>query len=197
LGISGWDELLQGTTSVVKIAEASYAQVYRITASTGYSIIKIVQLKVADDPESIDCETASPVELVISEMKIMNEMTEVPGFVAFKGAHLIQGIPSKQIERARSNFSAQRAKDGEEPSLFPDSSDYTENSIFLAIELGDAGDVLETFPITDRHQFWSILLGVIMALSRAETVAEFEASLSLIHEYIKAEKRTAPGSPRE
>jgi len=53
---------------------------------------------------------------------------------------------------------------------------YTEDTLFLAIELGDAGTVLEDVAINDNDQLWDIFLGVVVALSHAEASFQFEVS---------------------
>ncbi|KAH9208586.1 hypothetical protein DL95DRAFT_311564 [Leptodontidium sp. 2 PMI_412] len=104
----------------------------------------------------------------------MNVLTEVPGFVGFKDAHLIKGRFAPSLEEA---FYEYIADDGEyEPreTHFPDPEIFTEESTFLVLELADAGEVLEDMPIETIDQVWDVFLGVCMALSRAEYLCEFE-----------------------
>jgi serine/threonine-protein kinase haspin len=177
-----WDEILEGELSAVKIAEASYAEVYRITTEYGSSIIKVMQLKLLSDPESMDAYTSVAVGQVVSEIRIMNAMTEVPGFVSFKDAHLVQGKPGIVISEAWDEYLLNIAgEDGDLPrpnSDFPHPASYSDRALFLAIELGDAGEVLQNFPIDTMDKFWDIFIGAILALSRAEIYSEFEVSVS-------------------
>lgn len=103
----------------------------------------------------------------------MNALTEVPGFVLFKDAHLIRGIPSKEIAAA---YEAHLPKLKKYGSGFPHPEQYSEDSTFLVIELGDAGEVLEDFKFDSIEQVWDIFLGTVMALGRAENEFEFEVS---------------------
>lgn len=170
-----WDLVLPSDSTLQKIAEASFAEVYRVMNGDGTSILKIMQLKVSTDPASLDIRTACAVETVISELRIMNALTEVPGFVTFKEVHLIQGKPGTQIKEA---WDARFAL-SDNKSEFPDPDDYTSESTFLVIELGDAGNALEDCKMEHIEQVWDVLLGVIMALSRAEFTNEFEVRLDL------------------
>ncbi|KAL2064679.1 hypothetical protein VTL71DRAFT_3817 [Oculimacula yallundae] len=172
--VSTWIEILPPSAEVEKIAEASFAEVYRVTTTAGSSIIKVLQMKVPTDAASSEIGTAINAADLVSEIRIMNVLTEVPGFVGFKDAHLIQGRFAPSIEAA---FYEYIVDDGEyEPreTHFPDPEIFTEDSTFLVLELADAGDVLEDVPIESIDQVWDVFLGVCMALSRAEYLCEFE-----------------------
>ncbi|KAL5322366.1 hypothetical protein ACEPPN_010339 [Leptodophora sp. 'Broadleaf-Isolate-01'] len=174
LFICTWPEILPPSAEVEKIAEASFAEVYRVKTTAGSSIIKVLQLKIPTDPTSSEIETAINATDLVSEIRIMNVLTEVPGFVGFKDAHLIKGRFAPSLEEA---FYEYIADDGEyEPreTHFPDPEIFTEESTFLVLELADAGEVLEDMPIETIDQVWDVFLGVCMALSRAEYLCEFE-----------------------
>jgi serine/threonine-protein kinase haspin len=176
LEIRKWDQVFEGASSIVKIAEASYAEVYRITVKNVSSIIKVMPLRLPSDPPSMESAVAVSVEQVVSEIRIMNIMTEVPGFVLFKEAHLLKGKPSDAIISAWDEYNSQST----EGSFFPHPSSYSNRSVFLVVELGDAGEVLEHFEVNSIEKLWDIFLGVVMALSRAENFAEFEVSYNSI-----------------
>jgi serine/threonine-protein kinase haspin len=173
ISVLDWLAILPPSSSITKIAEASYAEVYRITASAGSSIIKIMQLQVPSDEASYEIETANAVENVVSEIRIMNALTEVPGYVTFKGTYIVQGPPPKAIIDAYTNHLETYQED--EGSYFPHpETDFNANSTFLVLELGDAGEVLENIPIVHLNQVWDLFLGVVLAVSRAEITNEFE-----------------------
>ncbi|TAQ90362.1 hypothetical protein B7494_g1307 [Chlorociboria aeruginascens] len=172
--IADWKELIaiddQGT-SIQKIAEASYAEVYRITNDHGSSILKLMQLKVPSDPYSFDLQTAVEVENVVSEIRIMNALTTIPGFVHFKAAHILQGAPPTAVINAYDLHHEHAARESE----FPHPTEYSQFSVFLALELGDAGHPLEEETnLTSILDVWQIFLSVVLALSRAENEARFE-----------------------
>ena len=101
----------------------------------------------------------------------MDVLTEVPGFVQLKEFHLIKGNPGAHFKKAWDAFSTLRATEYANPD------DYTSQSVFLVIELGDAGEVLENKPMKQIEQVWDVLLQVIIALARAEATNEFEVRL--------------------
>jgi serine/threonine-protein kinase haspin len=175
-----WSEIIDKDVSIVKIAEASYAEVYRVTTSQGSSILKVMQLKMPSNPESVEAYWTVDIEQIISEIRIMNAMTEIPGFVSFKDAHLVQGKPGIALSAAWDSYLSQFVgidPDNPNPtSFFPSPELYSDESLFLAIELGDAGEVLNEFRIDHLDKFWDIFLGTILALSRAEIESEFEVS---------------------
>jgi serine/threonine-protein kinase haspin len=134
-----------------------------------------MQLKAPTDPASLKNDTASDVKNVVSEIRIMNALTVVPGFVRFKDAHLVQGTPPDVVARAFEKFENEKeGKKKAEASWFPLPSSYIEGSTFLVIELGDAGLALENIEIKNIDQVWDVFVGVVMALSRGEVANEFE-----------------------
>ncbi|TVY58509.1 putative serine/threonine-protein kinase haspin-like protein, partial [Lachnellula suecica] len=169
-----WADMLPETCTVVKIAEASYAEVYRITVPTGEtSIIKMMRIQSPHDPSSSEsvCDTAIQVQNIISEVRIMNALTELPGFVRFKDAQIIRG---RSVPAFIEAYEQREAQPKVKQSFFPHPEEYTEESEFLAIELGDAGCVLEEFPVKNIEQVWDIFLGTVLALAKGEMANEFE-----------------------
>ncbi|KAJ8071892.1 hypothetical protein OCU04_002199 [Sclerotinia nivalis] len=169
LATKKWDDVLAPGSSIQKIAEASYAEVFRISNPVGSSILKLLRLKVPTDPTSKRSDTAIKVETVVSEMRLMNALTEIPGFVKFKDAHIVEGKPPAAFVTA---YEGHLNAGGE--SYFPHPNKISKHAVFLAIELGDAGHVLEKYTIKNVDQLWDIFLGVVIALARAEIEHEFE-----------------------
>ncbi|APA05279.1 hypothetical protein sscle_01g000490 [Sclerotinia sclerotiorum 1980 UF-70] len=169
LATKNWDDVLAPGSSIQKIAEASYAEVFRISNPVGSSILKLLRLKVPTDPTSKRSDTAIKVETVVSEMRLMNALTEIPGFVKFKDAHIVEGKPPADFVTA---YEGHLDAGGE--SYFPHPNKISKHAVFLAIELGDAGHVLEKYSIKNVDQLWDIFLGVVIALARAEIEHEFE-----------------------
>lgn len=162
---------------MVKIAEASYAEVYRITIPSGEtSIIKVMRIESPDDPAASKSGTAIRVENIVSEVRIMNALTELPGFVRFKDAHIIRG---RSIQPFIDAYEEREASRRGRRSQFPHPKAYTEKSEFLAIELGDAGCVLEDFVVNSIDQVWDIFLGTVLALAKGEMANEFEVNAPL------------------
>lgn len=180
LQMRSWAEIIDGELSIAKIAEASYAEVYRVTTEYGNSILKVMQLQVPSDPASMESYTTVAVKSIVAEMRIMNALTEIPGFVSFKDAHLVQGKPGTAISDAWAAYLRRYTdSDPDAPpreSYFPDPDSYLDQSVFLVIELGDAGEVLQRSRVNTRDKLFDIFLGITVALSRAEQESEFEVS---------------------
>jgi len=169
LPVTEWKDLIPEGATVEKIAEASYAEVYRISIDGQNSIIKLMQLQIPSDPESLTSHSTLKVETVVSEVRLMNALTESPGFVEFKEAHLVKGKPCKMMIQACERWSSTN-----EDSQFPDPNTFLPNTLFLAIELGDAGKVLDETPLQRIDQVWDIFIGVVVALAAAEHMFSFE-----------------------
>lgn len=178
--LEAWTSILPPQSSLTKIAEASFAEVYRITTSTATSIVKIMPLKHASDIASLDRTFASSIDDVIPELRIMNTLTEIPGFVTFKGARIVTGNQSEQFVEAWEKWGLRDGYIPEEgwewDSEFEHPSNYGSEATFLAIELGDAGEVLEDVIVDRKEKVWDIWLGSVVALARAEALNEFEVS---------------------
>lgn len=174
-----WPGLLPfATYSVQKIAEASFAEVYRIierpSACIGRtprsSILKVMRLQSRRDQPSMELNTAGRVEDVVSEIRIMNALTVIPGYVKFKEAYIVQGFTVPYLTKAWEDH----AKAGE--AYFPHPGSYTEKSLFLVIELGDAGTTLDDYQLKNVDEAWDIFLGTVLALAKAEDFLTFEVS---------------------
>ncbi|EHL02495.1 putative serine/threonine-protein kinase haspin like protein [Glarea lozoyensis 74030] len=100
----------------------------------------------------------------------MNTLTELPGFVTFKGAFLVKGQPGKHYFKAWDKYHY-NSKEG---SWFTDPRYYDDQTTFLVIELGDAGTVLEDYPLRTMDELWDIFLGTVIALAKGEMACEFE-----------------------
>ncbi|KAG0647541.1 Serine threonine-kinase haspin [Hyphodiscus hymeniophilus] len=172
LRITNWDDLIPQGADVEKIAEASFAEVYRVSIDGQSSILKLMQLKIPSDPLSATSKSAIEVETVVSEIRLMNALTEHPGFVTFKEAHLVRGKPCPAIIRAYCNCRKWSPANG--TSEFPNPQFFLPNALFLVIELGDAGIVLDDVPVQNIHQLWDIFIGVIISLGCAELWFKFE-----------------------
>lgn len=165
--IRKWNDILDEEWGLEKIAESSYAEVYKVSNCDGTSVLKVMALKPPTGPGS-QRETSVDVASVVSEVLIMDMMAEIPGFLEFKDAHIIEGKPPGAIRGA---YDAHAAKS---ESFFPKPSSYNRDQLFLALELGDAGTDIEHFKVTTISQLWDIFFGIVIGLSHGEELASFE-----------------------
>jgi hypothetical protein len=165
-----WGEILGSADTLDKIAEASFAEVYRVHTSTGSNIIKVINLRVHSDPMSIRSDRSSVPEAVVSEIRIMSAMTRIPGYADFRGPRLVRGHPPAMLSEAYDKYMVENLG----KSDFPNPSYYRPQSIFLVLELGDAGTVLEDLEIKSIDRVYDVLIGVTLALGRGELKRKFE-----------------------
>lgn len=172
----GWGGVLEDRELTInKIAEASFAEVYRLSDTLGdTSIVKVMRLTTDEDPTLSEWKATLPFEDMLSEIRIMEAIGELHGMLVFRSALLVRGKASPSLIKASDDYFAVR-----DYSEHPHPKDYTDNSWFLVIELGDAGDVLEDLQINDITQMWDVTIGVVVALARAEMEFEFEVFLPL------------------
>ena len=148
-----WSSELEPHFEITKIAEASFSEVYRlsaISATTGLreeSVLKVVALKTP--PEApLPCQTSeravrdrqgqmakeldereekdaykSHVADVLSEVKLLQNLNYIPGFTDFRDMTVLQGRPSSWFNNAWKAWNKARPRG--KKSYFPDPSKKT------------------------------------------------------------------------
>lgn len=182
LRVLTWDDVCPFGDRIEKIAEASYAEVYRITNERGTSIIKVIRLESPIRPQTkaqeksglVDEEPHSEDDLV-GEIRISEWLADIPGFVVYKERYIVQGKAPKPLLETHQTFHRKaKRKDPDRLQFYPSPSRYLEDTQFLVVELGDAGVALEDFELTSTAQLWDIFLHTAIALARAEDLVMFE-----------------------
>ncbi|KAJ9158442.1 Protein kinase-like domain [Coniochaeta hoffmannii] len=177
-----WDDVCPFGDRIEKIAEASYAEVYRVTNARGTSIIKVIRLQSPIKPQTkaqqnsglVDEEPHSEDDLA-GELRISEWLADIPGFVVYKERYIVQGKATKALLETHQSFHRKaKRRDPDRLQFYPSPSRYLDNTRFLVVELGDAGTALEDFPLESTTQIWDILFHTAIALARAEDLAKFE-----------------------
>ncbi|KAK4032560.1 hypothetical protein C8A01DRAFT_50671 [Parachaetomium inaequale] len=182
LRVLTWADLCPAGDRIEKIAEASYAEVYRITNAHGTSIIKVVRLQSPIKPQTKAQERSGLVdeephaeEDMQGELRISEWLADIPGFVVYKEQYVVQGkAPKALLETHQAFHRRMKRKDPDRLQFYPSPSRYLDDTRFLVVELGDAGTALEDFELTSISQVWDIFLLTALALARAEDLVEFE-----------------------
>lgn len=182
LRVLTWEDVCPAGDDIVKIAEASYAEVYRVSNARGTSIIKAIRL---DSP--IKRQTKAQVRAglvdeephaeadVDGELQVSEWLADVPGFVVYKEKYLVRGkATSRLLETHRAFQQRMKRQDPGRAQFYPSPSRYLDDTSFLVVELGDAGTALEDWQVQDESQLWDIFLLEAVALARAENLAKFE-----------------------
>jgi serine/threonine-protein kinase haspin len=203
LRILTWDDVCPPGDTITKIAEASYAEVYRVTNARGTSIIKVVRLTSPIKPQTksqlasglVDEQPHSQADLA-GELRVSEWLADVPGFVVYKERYVVRGKTTKALLETHRGF-ARRAKrkDPDRLQFYPSPSRYLDDTQFLVVELGDAGTALEDFCLERVEQVWDVFLHTAIALARAEDLARFEHRD--LHEGNLCVRQTGPGRVRE
>ncbi|KID90989.1 GSG2, Protein Kinase [Metarhizium guizhouense ARSEF 977] len=182
LRILTWDEVCLPGDRIEKIAEASYAEVYRVTNERGTSVIKVIRL-----PSPIKSQTKAQVrsklvdeephseEDVNGELQISEWLADIPGFVVYKERYIVQGKTSRALLETHQVFQRRmKRKDPGRAQFYPSPSRYLDDTKFLVVELGDAGTALEDWELRNESELWDIFFLEAIALARAEELAMFE-----------------------
>lgn len=182
LKILAWHELCPPGDLIEKIAEASYAEVYRVTNERGTSIIKVIRLA-----SPIKAQTKAQVRSglvdeephaeddVQGELQISEWLADIPGFVVYKDRYIVQGKATPGLLETHQKFQKKmKRQDPDRAQFYPSPSRYLDSTRFLVVELGDAGKALEDWKLDSEAQLWDVFLLEAIALARAEDLAMFE-----------------------
>jgi serine/threonine-protein kinase haspin len=182
LRILTWDDVCPFGDRIEKIAEASYAEIYRITNDRGVSIIKVIRLASPIKAQTatqrraglVDEEPHSEDDLR-GELSISEWLADIPGFVVYKERYIVRGkAPKVLLETHQAFHRRAKRKDPDRLQFYPSPSRYLDDTEFLVVELGDAGTALEDFDLQETAQLWDIFLHTAIALARAEDLVRFE-----------------------
>ncbi|KAE8392385.1 hypothetical protein BDV23DRAFT_181544 [Aspergillus alliaceus] len=172
---------------VVKIAEGSYGEVYKLRLreevckkemsksklarlkAYGDGVFKIVPLRAQSGPGS---KKFTSIEEIVSEVKMLKYLDPIPGFARFREIHVVQGRFPESFQKAWDHY-----KKTKDDCLNPNPSSkkaYPDSQLWAIVEMDDAGCELEKFAWSSIFQIYDIFWGVAMALARAEEYAQFE-----------------------
>ncbi|KAK5990170.1 Serine/threonine-protein kinase haspin-like-like protein [Cladobotryum mycophilum] len=182
LRVLTWGDVCPPTDKITKIAEASYAEVYRVTNERGVSIIKVIRLQSpikaqtkAQVKSGLVDEEPHPEEDLNGELQISEWLADIPGFVIYKERYIVQGKTTKPLLETHQAFQKKMKKeDPGRAQFYPSPSRYLDDTRFMVVELGDAGTALEDWQLANESQLWDIFLLEAIALARAEELAMFE-----------------------
>jgi serine/threonine-protein kinase haspin len=173
-----WASRLSKRYEVVKLAEGSFGEVFKLhkkSASAaavldvhGGCILKVVPLLAESGPGSKD-HTATSIDGIVRESKVLKAMAVIPGFTAFRELHVVKGkYPDSFLEAFRSFKEERNDCDNEDPERF--SSD----QLFAIIEMDDAGVDLDSLRKPSVFQVFDIFWSCVVILANAEEKVDFE-----------------------
>ncbi|KKA30918.1 hypothetical protein TD95_002617 [Thielaviopsis punctulata] len=182
LRVIGWNDVCLEGDKIEKIAEASYAEVYRVTTQDGISIIKAIRLESPIKPQTTMQKRSGLVDEqphletdLIGELRISEWLADIPGFVVYKERYIVKGKAPKALLETHQAFQRKcKRQDSARLQFYPSPSRYLDDTRFLVVELGDAGLALEDFKLKTEDQLWDTFFLVAIALARAEEMVLFE-----------------------
>lgn len=176
--------------NVTKIAEGSFGSVFKLSDKGGLQEATIGKLMPLRPKTGKGSRKAgyTHVKDAASEIRLLEIMSQVPGFVEFRSAEVLIGGLPKPLKR---EYRTYKAKCKSKKMSFCETQ-YPENQMWVFIEMGNAGTELEDalLPVSednmilerDEHGQWMIRIqdardifwGVTEALANGEEVQEFE-----------------------
>ncbi|KAL4955985.1 hypothetical protein BDW69DRAFT_103998 [Aspergillus filifer] len=182
-----WADRAGEMLEVVKLAEGSYGEVYKLRLredicqkemsksklarlkACGDSVFKVVPLRAQSGPGS---KKFTSIEEIVAEVKMLKYLDPIPGFARFREVHVVQGRFPEAFQKAWDHY-----KKTKDDCLNPNPSSkraYPDSQIWAIVEMDDAGCELEKFSWSSIFQVYDIFWGVAMSLARAEEYALFE-----------------------
>ncbi|KAI9367528.1 hypothetical protein BJX61DRAFT_527874 [Aspergillus egyptiacus] len=182
-----WAARANDMLEVVKLAEGSYGEVYKLRLrddicqkdmsksklarlrACGDGVFKVVPLRAQSGPGS---KKFTSIEEIVAEVKMLKYLDPIPGFARFREIHVVQGRFPEAFQKAWDHYKATK-----DDCLNPNPSSkraYPDSQIWAIVEMDDAGSELEKFSWSSIFQVYDIFWGVAMALARAEEYALFE-----------------------
>jgi serine/threonine-protein kinase haspin len=201
---SEWANDLNEDFSLVKIAEASFGEVYRLSlqpeaaedtdlalSRNDESVLKVIALtqpaetlpKSKRDRERAlkQAENMSKPNDVASELKLLQRLSDIPGFTNFRDLRVLRGRPPAPFATAFTAFNEAQRAAKKELSIFPDpakKASYSKDQLWAVIEMQDAGTDLEKLVAqgisSNIWVVWDVFWQVVLALAKGEEEAEFE-----------------------
>jgi len=184
-----WSTSLADYFQIIKIAEASYGEVYRLSlkkARPGLgkgdeSVLKLIALKPPPALKPLASMTTAQKEKVsgmseladvASEVRLLQRMSPVPGFTNFRDVRVMRGrLPTQFVSAWRYYHKNVKKSFFQDPGR---KTTHDEDQLWAVVEMQDAGKDLETVPIEGEEMCWDTFWGVTIALAKGEEWAEFE-----------------------
>lgn len=190
-----WEESTKGTLTILKIGDGSYADVYKFAERKNprqYVIGKLIPIR----PEKQTWDDMTTIEDAMTEIRLLDSVTEIPGFVEYRGAHVLYGPLPATITRPTNKFNEARKKETATSQNRTGRSTFPDDQVWLLLEMSDAGQDLDTLlekaprdspiplsmdrvgntrkPCLDVRQTRDLFWATATALAHGEDQAQFE-----------------------
>lgn len=176
----------QEAFTITKIAQGSFGSILRTQMKSdpsNFTVCKLMPIKPREVTDSAG-SLQTYIKDAAAEIRVLDKMSESPGFVQFRSAHVLKGKLPSFLRDMFHKWDKVHPKD-------KTPSEHRESQLWLLIEMSDAGTDLatllrEAFPDgtylnkekkgarLTLYQAWDIFWSVAEALAHGEMNAEFE-----------------------
>jgi serine/threonine-protein kinase haspin len=166
-----------------KVGEGSYGEVFRATSPDNKTVI--LKLMPLNAMKGKGAKSFTNVSSAANEIRLLERMQRVPGFVEFRGACVLHGTMPKEFIQLWNDYkSSGRTVESKDPNK---KASYSTEQLWLLLEMSDAGRNLEPGQYAPPGQkavkgsrylsigrTWDIFWEVVKAVAKAEVFAQFE-----------------------
>ena len=166
-----------------KIGEGSFGEVFRASSTGGTTVLlKLMPLNAAKRKGS---RSFTSITSAANEIRLLERMQRVPGFVEFRGACVLRGnMPSEMVQIWNAYRDSGRTVESRDPNR---KNTYSLDQLWLLLEMSDAGRNLEPGQYAPPGKkavkgtrylsvvrTWDIFWQTVKAVAKAEIYAQFE-----------------------
>ncbi|EPY50786.1 haspin protein kinase [Schizosaccharomyces cryophilus OY26] len=156
--ISFRDYIKTFKSSIYKIGEASYSEVFKVEKDEPI-VLKIMPF---GKENQIRCSD------IINELKITKRLSSLEGYVDLQEAVIVKGTYPSILIKEWDRYDRQKESENERPDFFHSSQ------LFCILCLSHGGTDLEHLELSDWFETWNIFLKAAKALATGERKFEFE-----------------------
>ncbi|KAH3677052.1 hypothetical protein WICMUC_001958 [Wickerhamomyces mucosus] len=148
----------QKYSEMIKISEASFSEIYK----SNNSISKIIPFD-----NDLTSDNAN-IEDIIQELKINLILKDTPGFIKLNKTMVVKGVYPSRLLKLWDNYDGSNASNNKRPDR------YTNDQLYLIMELEFGGLDLEKFLIHSWQDASKIFWSLVQILNNAEMEFKFE-----------------------
>ena len=140
-----WAEVANERLIVTKIGDGSYADVYKFAERedrTQYVIGKLMPIR--SEEKGVMWDEMTSVEDAITEIRLLDLVTEIPGFVEYRAAHVLYGPLPESIATITHTFNSRRNQEKPRSDNRQGRATKRDDQVWLLLEMSDAGRDLDT-----------------------------------------------------
>ena len=141
-----WAEAVGSGLQVTKIGDGSFADVYKFAPTARPVTDPVIGklLPIRPDKKAPRWNDMTTIKDAVTEIRLLEMVTEISGFVEFRGARVLYGPLPELIKAPTKAFNQRRQGVNVGTEYRGGQSAYPEDQLWLLIEMSDAGRDLDT-----------------------------------------------------